>query len=340
MLIVTETKLDSSFPSGQFLIDGFAKPFRRDRNKNGGGIMIFIRDDISKEMKVNFLPSDIGCLFIELNIRKAKWLVVGCYHPPSRNDEYFFSNLSKTLDSFHNKYEKFLLIGDFNSEDYEIEISSFLNNHEAKNIVKEKTCFKSVLNPSFVDLFITNSPKSVQHAHSFPCGLSDHHNLVVTVLKNTFGKQKSNIRYYRDWGKFDNGVFRTELRKALRRVESHDYKSFEQTFLSLLNFHAPMKSKKQRANHKSYMTKTLRKAIMKLSELASKYHKTKNNEDYSKFKKQRNFCSKLYKKEGKKFYNNLNIEDITDNKKFWTTIKPLLSEKGVCGSSKINLVVN
>ena len=49
-----------------------------------------------------------------------------------------FSNLSKTLDSFHNKYEKFLLTGDFNSEDHEIEISSFLNNHEAKNIVKKK----------------------------------------------------------------------------------------------------------------------------------------------------------------------------------------------------------
>ena len=76
VLIVTETKLDSSFPSGQFLIDGFAKPFRRDRNKNGGGVMIFIRDDIpSKEIKVNFLPSDIECLFIELNIRKVKWLI-------------------------------------------------------------------------------------------------------------------------------------------------------------------------------------------------------------------------------------------------------------------------
>ena len=36
----------------------------------------------------------------------------------------------------------------------------------------------------------------------------------------------------------------------------------------------------------------------------------------------------------------MNIEDIADNKKFWITIKPLLSEKGVCGSSKINQVVN
>ena len=46
VLIVTETKLDSSFPSVQFSIDGFSKPFRRDRNKNGGDVMIFFRDDI------------------------------------------------------------------------------------------------------------------------------------------------------------------------------------------------------------------------------------------------------------------------------------------------------
>ena len=149
VLIVTETKLDSSFPSGQFSIDGFAKPFHRNRKKNGGGVMIFVRDDIpSKEIKVSFLPSDGECLFIELNIRKVKWLVVGCYHPPSQNDDYYFCNLNKVLDSLNSNYEKFSLIRDFNSEGHEIEISNFLNNHEAKNIVKEKICFKSVSNSS------------------------------------------------------------------------------------------------------------------------------------------------------------------------------------------------
>ena len=219
------------------------------------------------------------------------------------------------MDSLNSNYEKFLLVGDFNSEDHETEITNFLNNHEAKNIVKQKTCFKNVFNPSCVDLFITNSPKSFQHTHSFSCSLSDHHKFVLTVLKNTFGKQKSNIKYYRDWKKFDNAVLQTELREALAKVESHNYQSFEQTFLSLLNLHAPMKSKKQRANHKSYMTKTLRKAIMKRSELATKYHKTKSIEDYNNYKKQRNFCSKLYKKERKKFRTiwTLKILQITKN---------------------------
>ena len=114
VLIVNETKLDSSFPSGQSSIDGSAKPFRRDRNKNGGDVMIFVRDDIpSKEIKVNFLPHDVECLFIELNIRK--WLLVHCYHPPSQNDDYYFCNLSKILNSLKSNYKKFLLIGDFNS---------------------------------------------------------------------------------------------------------------------------------------------------------------------------------------------------------------------------------
>ena len=177
------------------------------------------------------------------------------------------------MDSLNYNFEKFQLIGNFNSEGHDTEISRFINNHEAKNIVKEK----SVVNSSCVDLFITNSPKSFQHTHIYPCELPDHYNLVFLVLKYTFGKQKSNVRYYRDWRKLDNAVFRTELREALIRVEGHDYKYFEQTFLSLLNLHALMKSKKQRANHRSYITKTLRKVIMKPSELASKYHK-KNNQ--------------------------------------------------------------
>ena len=58
-----------------------------------------------------------------------------------------------------------------------------------------------------------------------------------------------------------------------------------------------------------------------------------------KYKKHKNFCSKLYKKERKKFYSQLDIKNITDNKLFWKTMKPLLSEKCTY-ASKISLVHN
>ena len=49
-LVITETKLDNSFPTSQFLEKDFAEPFRLDRNRNGGGIMIYIRDDIPRTL--------------------------------------------------------------------------------------------------------------------------------------------------------------------------------------------------------------------------------------------------------------------------------------------------
>ena len=97
-----------------------------------------------------------------------------------------------------------------------------------------------------------------------------------------------------------------------------------------------MKKKFLRANHVPYMTKTLWKAIMRRSQLQTKYFKNKSQNDYLAFKKQRNFCSKLYKKERKNYYNSLDIKNITDNKQFWKTIKPFLSEK-IKTTSKIKL---
>ena len=46
ILMVSETKLDNSFPVGQFLIDGYGPPIRLDRDIHGGGLMLFVRDDI------------------------------------------------------------------------------------------------------------------------------------------------------------------------------------------------------------------------------------------------------------------------------------------------------
>ena len=42
--MLSETKLDSSFPEGQFLIPGYGTPYRVDRTFHGGGIMVFVRE--------------------------------------------------------------------------------------------------------------------------------------------------------------------------------------------------------------------------------------------------------------------------------------------------------
>ena len=65
---------------------------------------------------------------------------------------------------------------------------------------------------------------------------------------------------------------------------------------------------------------------MKRTELCNKFFKHKTDESRQAFVKQRN-CVSLLRKSKRNYYSNLNVKDITDNKKFWKTIKPLFSDK-------------
>ena len=296
ILIITETKIDASFPEGQFLIPGYSNPFRLDRNSHGGGILIFVREDIPcKQLTAHHLPDDIEGIFVEINLRKTKWLLFGTYHPPSQRDEYYFDSLTKAIDLYLGKYDKFLLAGDFNVEDVEPSLDSFLYKYEAKNLVKNKTCFKSITNPSCVDLLITNSYRSFQHTTTISTGLSDFHKMSATVLKTKFEKEQAKQVHYRDYTKFNEESFRSDLRKCLPMTTS--YETFENIFLEILEFHAPSKKKFIRANEAPYMTKSLKKAIMIRSQLESKYYRTKSQIHKQEYIKQKNYCCRLYKKE-------------------------------------------
>ena len=107
----------------------------------------------------------------------------------------------------------------------------------------------------------------------------------------------------------------------------NNYEEFESKFIKILEKHAPLKKRTLRANNAPYMTKNLRKAMMKRTELATRYNKTRNIEDFHNFRKQRNFVNRLYKKERKKYFNSLDKNDIQDVKQFWKVWNPLISDK-------------
>ena len=66
---------------------------------------------------------------------------------------------------------------------------------------------------------------------------------------------------------------------------------------------------------------------MHRSKLKNRYHKSPTEANKSLYKKYRNFCVSLLKKEKKKYYTNLDLTTIADNKKFWKNVKPLFSGK-------------
>ena len=81
ILMISEAKIDASLSIGQLLLNGYSPPFRLDCNAHGGGIVLYVREDIpSKLILVEENP--IEGFFMEINLRnKKKWLISYSYNP-------------------------------------------------------------------------------------------------------------------------------------------------------------------------------------------------------------------------------------------------------------------
>ena len=93
IFVIFETKINESFPSDQFKIDGYSTPLRVDRNMTGGGIIIYIRSDIPHKILTTELPNDVEGLFIEFNLRNKKWILFAGYYPKKERILHFLNNI-------------------------------------------------------------------------------------------------------------------------------------------------------------------------------------------------------------------------------------------------------
>ena len=95
ILMISETKLDSSFPQAQFRMERYAPPFRYDRNYHGGGILLFLREDIPTKI-ISITPlKEFEGIFLKLKFRKKK--ILPCSYNPHKN---FISNHQRRRKQF------------------------------------------------------------------------------------------------------------------------------------------------------------------------------------------------------------------------------------------------
>ena len=195
---------------------------------------------------------------------------------------------------------------------------------ELNHLIKDPTCFKSS-NPSCIDNFCTNKNTMFFDSSTVKTGISDHHSLICTMLRSTFCKGPSKFIYYRSYNNYNKEQFENVLKQRL--VSSSNFEEFFDTFLATLNEHAPLKKKKIRYNHQVFMSKTLRKAIMKRSKLRNTFNKKRSSENWQNYKRQHSTCLNILKSSKKKFFEALKINEITDKRKFWKTVKPFFTDK-------------
>ena len=91
LLMISETKLHSLFRNTQFYMKSYSKPYRLDRNRKEGGIILYVREDISSKL-INSLCTnhDKEYFLVEVNIKKQKWLTIWNYNPHKTRIKGYF----------------------------------------------------------------------------------------------------------------------------------------------------------------------------------------------------------------------------------------------------------
>ena len=70
----------------------------------------------SRKLTEHVIPDDIEIMCVEINLKKQKWVLLGIYRPPKMNEKYFLDHLSRVIDVYSRKYDKIVIMGDFNLE--------------------------------------------------------------------------------------------------------------------------------------------------------------------------------------------------------------------------------
>ena len=130
------------------------------------------------------------------------------------------------------------------------------------NLITDPTCFKSIENPSCIDLMLTNRGRCFENSITLETGLSDCHRMTVTVMKKYYKKLEPIKIQYRDYKSLDGNKFRNELKEKLTNLATLNVDNFYKVFIELLDSHAPKKQKLVRGNNAPFMNNILSKAFM------------------------------------------------------------------------------
>ena len=118
------------------------------------------------------------------------------------------------------------------------------------------------------------------------------------------------------------------------------FSTFTETFRRVLDKHAPLKTKRVRGNQSPFITKELSKAVMNKSKIRSKYIKWPSRENILAVTRAKNYRNNLTRTTKKNFFQRVTKNGFANNKKFWNTVKPFLTNKGFLTNDNISIKVN
>ena len=333
ILGIAETKIDASLFDGQFQVNNY-KLYRQDRNDRGGGIMMYINDNIPHRLLKQFsgIYHGIDYLTFEIIVKSRKWYISYLYRPPNVNESILCGLLNVLSEEFISNNNLYIAYGDLNCNWFKHNaLSDLCEIYGMVNLIEPPTCFKGD-NLTLVDVFLTNRPKCFSGVCNTDLGTSDFHNCICVSSRMFAPSHSKHMITYRSMkhlseSAFQNGVDFIPIHVCDIFDDIDDvYWMHDKLFMSVLDKHAPVKTKTVNTQV-PYMNSTLRKAINQRDMWRSKHFRNRDDKQLRmKYVMWRNHVVKLHKNSIRNYFTH-RCNDNVGSKNFYKTIKPFLSTK-------------
>ena len=203
---------------------------------------------------------------------------------------------------------------------------------DLSNLVKSATCFKSEI-PSLVDVILTNKPKSFSGSLNVDIGCSDFHNLVAVASRMFAPKLQARKIVYRSMKHFDDDSFRKHIESLpLHVCQIFDdiddiHRAQNHMLMSVIDQHAPVKTKFVKGKYLPYINSELRKTINQRNMWRNRHFRNRQCKVARKmYTTLRNKVVKLKHKSIQRYFDN-KCGSQAGNRNFYKIIKPIISQK-------------
>jgi hypothetical protein len=305
----TETWLKGDNSDDSIELLNFQKPFRRDRGpeKNGGGVVVYIKENIYAYRRPDLEVNGIEAIWIQIKINGNKVLYGTFYVPPKSNTDSW-NKVENSIESAVNddSIDYVIVTGDFNDNQLDV------NNVKMRNISMQYSLQQLVEDPtnftehssSLIDLILTNDVNFVPYAGVGPPLLDQvrYHCPVIGFLNAPKPVSKS---FKRNMWLYNQGDF-DEYRRLLSLTNWESIFSIDDidkittdisnTILSAAEATIPNKLVTIRKQDPAWLTNEIRKLIRKKNRIHNKAKRLNKPADWNKFRKIRNDVTSLVRK--------------------------------------------
>jgi len=184
VITFSETWIDQTVHDNEIHIPGFVCE-RKDRNRHGGGVAIYIRDDINYTRRYDIEIDTNESIWLEIKQVHKKPVVIGCLYRSQTEGVDYFSTLSEMVDGLINDNYEVILLGDLNCDFLKVHsltkhMSAFMELYGLNQTVTKPTRITPT-SKTLIDVILTTNCNLCINTDVLHHSFSDH-GLVETLI--------------------------------------------------------------------------------------------------------------------------------------------------------------